>query len=331
MDHFLLADRQLPWPTNWPEQFGHEAPLLIEIGFGGGQFLVDMAQKRPSCNIIGVEISVPSLRRALSKIKNAGLTNVRVMQCDAKYLLRALCAPETVDEVYINFPDPWRKAAHYHRRLIQDDFFNLLATRMKPNGLLDMATDHADYAEWITERIERTPYFNSRLPTTFVTEDKERFRTKYEMLGLEKGHICHYYKWRRNETAVSQTYPIPKEFVMPHMIINTPLSLPEIEAKFMKQHVVEGDINIRFLEAFLSQDGITLLIDTYINEDPIAQRIGLQIRQRDNGEIVIRLHEIGFPRSAAGLQIAVRELANWVVSLHPDTKIIRHNLGSEEV
>ena len=118
---------------------------------------------------------------------------------------------------------------------------------------------------------------------------------------------------------------------MPHMIIDTSLSLPEIEAQFSKQHVVEGDINIRFLEAFLSQDGVTLLIDTYINENPITQRIGLQIRQRDNGEIVIRLHEIGFPRSAMGLQIAVRELANWVVSLHPDTKIIRHNLGTEEM
>ena len=296
MNDFVLADRKLAWPTNWTEVFGREAPLLIEIGFGGGQFLVDLAQKRPSCNIIGVEISVPSLRRAMSKIKNAGLTNVRVMQCDANYLLHALCSYESIAEVYINFPDPWRKAAHYHRRLIQDEFLHLVASRMKPGGMLDIATDHADYAQWITERLERTPYFSSRLDTTFVTEDKERLVTKYEERGLGLGHICHYYKWKRNDTAVSQRYPIPKEFAMPHMIIKTPLSLPEIESRFEQQHIQAGEVNVRYLEAFLAQNEQTILVDSYISEEPLSQRLGVQIHQREGNEVVVRLHEIGFPR-----------------------------------
>ncbi len=327
MNDFVLADRKLPWPVDWAELFGREAPLLLEIGFGGGQFLLDLAQKRPSCNIIGVEISVPSLQRGASKIKNHGVSNVRLMQCDARYLLHALCAPQSVDAVFINFPDPWRKAAHYHRRLLQDDFLALLATRMKPHGLLDIATDHADYAQWITERLERTPYFKSRLASTFVTEDKTRLQTKYELRGLALGHVCHYYKWQRNDTAVSPTYPIPKEYAMPHVIVKTPLSLPEIAAQFEPQHINDGMINVRFLEAFLAQNGRTLLIDTYISEEPMSQRLGVQIRQRDDGEIVIRLHEIGFPRSAEGLQIGVRGLADWVVGLHPDAVIVRHNLG----
>ncbi len=327
MNQLVLPDRKLPWPTTWAEIYGREAPFIIEIGFGGGHFLLDLAQKRPFCNIIGVEISVPSLRRAVSKIERAGLTNVRVMQCDANYLLQALCAYESVAEVYINFPDPWRKAAHYHRRLIQDEFLNLLATRMQPNGLLDIATDHADYAEWITERLERTAYFKSRLGTTFVNEDRDRLVTKYEERGIGLGHICHYYKWQRNDTAVSQSYPIPQEFAMPHMIIKTPLSLPEIESKFTQQHIHDGEVNVRFLEAFLAQDGKTLLIDSYISETPLSQRLGVQIRQRENNEVVVRLHEIGFPRSTQGLQTAVKGLSSWVVSLHPETEIVRHNLG----
>ncbi len=331
MNSFVLADRQLAWPTDWTAVFGREAPLLIEIGFGGGHFLLDLAQKRPSGNIIGVEISVPSLRRGERKIKNAGLSNVRIMQCDAQYLLQALCAPASIDEVYINFPDPWRKAAHYHRRLVQDEFLALLATRMKPGGLLDIATDHAAYAEWITERLERTSYFQSRLPTTFINEDPARLQTKYELRGLAKGHICHYYKWQRNDTAVSQTYPIPKEFAMPHAIINIPMSLPEIEARFAQQQASEGNINIRFLEAFLAQDGLTLLVDTYISEEPMPQRLGVLVRQREAGEVVVRLHEIGFPRSTAGIQVAIKSLADWVVSLHPEAEIVRHNLGEVRI
>ena len=329
MESFVLADRQLAWPTDWTEIFSREVPLLLEIGFGGGHFLIDLARKRPSCNIIGVEISVPSLRRGEHKIKNAGLDNVRLMQCGAIYLLQALCAPESIDEVYINFPDPWRKAAHTHRRLIQDDFLALLATRMKYNGLLDIATDHADYAQWITERLERTPYFHSRLSTTFVNEDTARLQTKYELRGLALGHVCHYYKWQRNDTAVTQNYPVPKEFAMPHAIINSPMSLPEIEARFVEQHVSEGSINVRFLELFQAQNGTTLLVDTYISEEPMSQRLGVQIHQRPTGELVIRLHEIGFPRSTAGIQVAVKGLAEWVISLHPDTEMVRHNFGEK--
>lgn len=331
MNSIVLADRALAWPTDWGEIFGREVPLLIEIGFGGGHFLMDLARKRPSCSIIGVEISVQSLRRAERKINNAGLTNVRLVQCGARYLLQALCAPASIDEVYINFPDPWRKAAHTHRRLIRDEFLALLATRMKPNGLLDIATDHAAYAEWITERLECTPYFHSRLPTTFVNEDAERLQTKYELRGLGMGHICHYYKWQRNDTAVTPNYPIPKEFVMPHVVIKTPMTLPEIQSAFTPQQFSEGAegaaINVRCLEAFLAQNGSTLLVDSYISEEPLSQRLGVQIRQRDTGEVVVRLHEIGFPRSTMGIQVAVKGLADWVVNLHPEAEVVRHNLG----
>ena len=140
MSSIILPERRLPCPTPWAEIFAQDAPLLVEIGFGGGHFLRHLAQKRPSANIIGVEISLPSLRRGERKIIHAGLSNVRLLQCSARYLLHALCAPGSVAEVYINFPDPWPKAAHHQRRLIDESFLHLLATRLEVDGRLDIAT-----------------------------------------------------------------------------------------------------------------------------------------------------------------------------------------------
>jgi len=321
-----LPERRLPWPTPWAEIFGRDAPLLVEIGFGGGRFLVDLARKRPSANIIGVEISLPSLRRGERKIVHAGLPNARLLQCSARYLLWALCAPASVAEVYINFPDPWPKAAHHQRRLINESFLHLLATRMEANGRLDIATDHADYAEWITEALAQTPYFESRLPVPFVTEDNERLRTKYENIALAAGRICHYYKWRRNETPAPDIFPPPEELPMPHVILETPLSLPEIESHFTSFHVSTDDVHLRFMEMFLARDEVSLLVDTYLKEEPVPQRVGLQIRRRPSGDLVVGLHELGFPRPTSGIHTAVRHLADWAVSLHPAGRIVRHNL-----
>ena len=139
MSQIVLYQPQLLWPTDWAALFGREAPFVIEIGFGGGHFLVDLAQKRPFQNILGVEISIPSIQRAERKIRNLSLTNVKILQTDARFLLQLLCPPNGIQEVYINFPDPWRKAAHHDRRLINLEFLHLLATRMANNGTLDIA------------------------------------------------------------------------------------------------------------------------------------------------------------------------------------------------
>lgn len=326
MTSSLLNAQHLSWPVNWREIFGREAPLLLEIGFGGGHFLVDLAQKRPSANVLGVEISLPALDRAQRKIKTAALSNVRLLQCDARYLLQALCTPETLAEVTINFPDPWPKARQLHRRLINVDFLHLLATRMTPGGLLEIATDHADYALAITEALEETPYFHSRLTTTFVTEDDERLRTKYEQIGLAEGRICHYYKWARCQTAVPNQFPIPKEFPMPHVVLHSPLDLDEIQAKYGRWHFSTEGCHINFMELFRAQAEEALFVETYIKEEPVTQRLGLVIRQREPGNYVISLHELGFPRPTLGVQRAIGQLAEWLLGLHNEARILHHNL-----
>ena len=200
----MLLSTRMEWPTEWTAVFERKAPLIMEIGFGGADFLVDLAQRRLDANIVGVELSLPSLKKAEKKIRAAGLEHVRVIAGDAEQVVWALCQPESLSEVYINFPDPWPKERHHYRRLISDEFLHMLATRMPIGANLDIATDHADYAAWITERLERTPYFNSRLSSTYVNEDPERIISKYEQKGFDEGRIGHYFKWQRNEYTSPQ-------------------------------------------------------------------------------------------------------------------------------
>ncbi|MCB9421753.1 MAG: tRNA (guanosine(46)-N7)-methyltransferase TrmB [Ardenticatenaceae bacterium] len=328
MQSILLHAPLLPWPVNWDEVYGRTAPILVEIGFGSGHFLIDWARQRPDANVLGLEISLPSLRKGESKIRNTGLTNVRVVQGGAPLVLQALFAPASLSEVFINFPDPWRKERHYHRRLISDEFLNLLATRLSPGGLLDIATDHPDYAPWITERLERTPYFASRLPTTFVTEDNERLRTKYELIALEEGRTCHYFKWRRNAETAVNPFPIPEELPMPHIIMSSPLSLAEIGQRFEPQHTSDGETHVKLLEMYQSFYDQKLLVETYVREEPLTQRVGLSVFRRQTGELVVGLHDVGFPRPTRGIQLAIAHLAQWILGLHPDSTVIANNLSN---
>ncbi|MCP4419291.1 MAG: tRNA (guanosine(46)-N7)-methyltransferase TrmB [Chloroflexi bacterium] len=328
MDSFLLQKHKLPWPVAWDKIFGREAPLIIEIGFGGGHFLIDLAQKRPFANILGVEISLPAIDRGERKIRNASLNNVRLLQVNARYLLQALCTPQSVAEVYINFPDPWPKANHHHRRLISVDFLHLLATRMVKGGQLEIATDHAAYAEAITTAVEATPYFQSCLPSTFVTEDSDRLRTKYEQKGLDEGHTCHYYKWERNNKSAPNSFPVPQELPMPHVVLQTPLDLDTIQEKYTPWHVSSDDTHVGFMELFRAHGGEMLFVETYLREEPLSQRLGLLLRRRESGDYVISLHELGFPRPTAGVHLAIGQLAHWLLGLHEDGAILHHNLQS---
>ncbi len=328
MNYELFA-RQLDWPTKWVEVYGRNAPLLIEIGFGGGHFLRDLAQQRPSANVLGIDISLPSIRRGVQKIKQACLTNARVGQSTALYLFWAVCPPLSVSEVYINFPDPWPKAGHQRRRLINDRFLTLLASRLKTDGKLEIATDHADYAAVITTCLERTPYFHSRLPTTFSTEAIHRTGTKYESVALANGRVCHYFKWLRNEQKPTAQFNIPEEFPMPHVVLHSPMSLPEIQAQFTPRSFSGDDVHIKNPMIFQAQDGKTLLLETYVMEEPLAQRVAVTIRQRPAGEYVIGLSEIGFPRPTAGIQLAIGHIARWLLGLHSETKLLHHNLAEK--
>ena len=313
---------QLPWPADWAALFGRAAPLVMEIGFGSGLFLADWARRRPEANVLGVEISIPALRRAGRKLERAGLTNVRLLQADAAAVLRALCQPTGLAEVVINFPDPWPKKGHGARRLIDDDFLCLLASRLAAGGALDVATDHDEYATQIEECLARSPHFESRAGAPFALSDPGRLTTKYEGVALAEGRTPRYFAWRRNAVPVAESFPIPLEVVMPHVVLRGPVDLDEIGRRFRPTMTEFDGGLVRFIEAYRSLTDGKLLIETYINEDPIRQRLGLELRPRANDELVIGLAEVGFPRPTLGVHVAVGRLAAWLQEEFPALIIV---------
>jgi tRNA (guanine-N7-)-methyltransferase len=322
---------ELVWPVSWTELFGRSAVLLAEIGFGGGEFLLALAQQRPEANIIGFEISVPSLRRAVKKIRQAKVGNVRLVQGKADEAIWLLCAPRSLCGVTINFPDPWPKPAHHGRRLIDDQFLDLLATRMAAGASLEIATDDAAYAAVIGDRLAHSPYFQSQLATPYLTKDPQRVVTKYERLAREAGSTCYYFKWRRNEDDAPDRFILPQELPVPHMILKTALGVEEIGRRFAPTTIEKGVVRVKFMECYRSLRDGKLLVEALVTEGPLRQQVCLALRPRsvpegDEHELMLGLHEIGFPRPTRGIHIALDHLGKWLCEIAPGTEIVRSNL-----
>lgn len=176
-----MAWQQISRPADWAEIFGREARLEIEIGFGNGEFLVQRAQAQPLTNFVGMELEWASVQRALRRLAQIGLTNVRLLQVDARIALERLMASRTVAHIYTLFPCPWPKERHVKHRIFGHTFLKLLNSRLQPEGTAQLVTDHRPYMEWILEQVDGTR-FDVRckpIPPTY--------RTKYEQKWLDKG------------------------------------------------------------------------------------------------------------------------------------------------
>ena len=176
-------------PFDWDAIFGRPASRVLEIGFGNGEALRYAAEHEPTRDFIGVEVHTPGVGRLLNALATAGLHNARVFRHDAVEVLQQAFTPASLDEVRIYFPDPWHKKRHHKRRLIQPAFVELLVDRLKPGGLLHLATDWADYAEHMFDVLEAHPGLRNQAGTrAAVPRPPWRPRTHFEARGERLGH-----------------------------------------------------------------------------------------------------------------------------------------------
>ncbi|NPA07182.1 MAG: tRNA (guanosine(46)-N7)-methyltransferase TrmB [Chloroflexi bacterium] len=170
--------------------FGRHAPLVLDVGFGNGEALLEQAAHEPTRDFIGVEVYRPGVGRFLRGLHERGLTNVRVYLADIVDVLDAgLLPPASLDRVQIFFPDPWPKKRHHKRRLIQPAFLDALARVLRAGGQLHIATDWDDYAAHILAVLEAHPAFRNLSPSggAHPTARALRPETKFERRAREAG------------------------------------------------------------------------------------------------------------------------------------------------
>jgi tRNA (guanine-N7-)-methyltransferase len=171
------------------EVFGREAPRTLEIGFGNGETLVTLAAAHPERDYLGVEVHRPGVGHLMLRAAELGLTNVRAICRDAVEVLQRCIAPGSLDEVLLYFPDPWPKKRHHKRRIVQPAFAALVASRLRPGGVLHMATDWEPYAAHMLEVASACGELrNAAADGGYVPRPDSRPVTKFERRGHRLGH-----------------------------------------------------------------------------------------------------------------------------------------------
>ena len=207
----MTRAQERAWRTLWPSLgiddvatpldldrlFARRAPRTVEIGFGNGEALVTLAAARPGEDFFGIEVHRPGVGHLMLRCEELGVSNLRIACQDAVDVLQQLPAA-CLDELLLYFPDPWPKKRHHKRRIVQDDFAALVASRLRTGGIFRLATDWQPYADWMLEVLGRCPQLRNESPDgTWVERPVSRPPTRFELRGQRLGHEVRDLAFRR--------------------------------------------------------------------------------------------------------------------------------------
>lgn len=172
---------QLKLSAPWEEVFGRRAPLEIEIGFGTGEYLIDLASSRPQHNFLGLEENIERIHKTLRKIDARGLDNVRLLHIDARLAFQKYIAERSVNHVHCLFPCPWPKKNQVKHRLFSRDFLKLINNRLCSDGKIKLVTDHELYAQWVSSQSAHSGF------QTEAQKIRPQYNTKFERKWTQAG------------------------------------------------------------------------------------------------------------------------------------------------
>jgi tRNA (guanine-N7-)-methyltransferase len=184
--------------------FGRDAPRCLEIGFGAGEVIGSLAENNPDIDYLGIEVHRSGVGRLLLRAEQSNLKNLRVVCSDAVDVLRQCIADRSFDEVLVFFPDPWHKKRHHKRRLIEPQFVSLIAAKLRPGGILRLATDWQAYAEQMLAVCNANPALRSlSKDLAYVPRPEFRPPTRFERRGERLGHGVWDLAYSREEAAAN--------------------------------------------------------------------------------------------------------------------------------
>lgn len=190
---WVIPDREAVESLDLAARFGREAPLIVEIGSGVGEATAALAAARPDVNVLAFEVWPPGVAESLKRAAELSVTNLRFVSIDAAWAFEHVLAADSIAELWTFYPDPWHKKRHHKRRLINEAFAELAASRLAPGALWRLATDWADYAD----QIERVLGASDRFEGGPTDRWPERPSTRFERRGLAAGRGFHDFTYRR--------------------------------------------------------------------------------------------------------------------------------------
>lgn len=169
--------------------FNRNAPTILEIGFGMGEALLQLAKQHPENNYLGIEVHKPGIGAVLLGIEKNDLTNIRVFNADALDVLAHCIADQSLTGVHLFFPDPWHKKRHHKRRIVTENFAQLIRAKLKIDGYIHMATDWEDYAmQMLQVMTDALGFINVAGKGQFIPRPETRPLTRFEQRGTRLGH-----------------------------------------------------------------------------------------------------------------------------------------------
>jgi tRNA (guanine-N7-)-methyltransferase len=289
------------FPLPWGQIFSHNRPLAVEIGCGNGEFLIAWATEQPDWNFIGIEMSLAAAERTQFRIQHAGLHNVRLIKDEALFSLREFFQQDSIKEIKMNFPDPWPKDKHCHRRLINQRFVQTLSAVLEPRGVFELVTDQEWYA------VEALSQFSEsgRYQVTGIEESPQRIMTtKYERKWKEENRRIFRLKTVKLK-GVKFNRIVEKEN-MPHIVLEkAPAPVEIYNLKGLEKSTDE--IVFKFSEIFSSPDERRFLIRTITKDKGYTQHFFIAVAPHQRGSI-IKIDKGFQPYRTAGVKMAIREI-----------------------
>jgi len=176
-------------PLDYHALFANDNEIIVEIGFGDGDSLLQQAIKQPQYNFIGIEVHGPGVGHLIHNAHTQGVHNIKVIRHDAIDVLTQQITDDSIRQLQLFFPDPWHKKRHHKRRIIKQSFIELIQKKLKTGGFFHMATDWQHYAEHMLDEMDQAGAFRNVSGTGNYSENKgARCETKFERRGIKLGH-----------------------------------------------------------------------------------------------------------------------------------------------
>jgi tRNA (guanine-N7-)-methyltransferase len=323
----------LDWPLNWQALFERAAPLVLEIGFGNGLFLIEQTRRHPDANVVGIELAWGLVQHLARRLDTAGLVHVRLIHGEARVALQHLFAADSLREVFINFPDPWPKRRHHTRRLIRTGLVELLHDRLMTSGQVTIATDHPGYARWIAAVLEGQTALQPCFATTMVHTVNGRTPTKYEQKAHGAKLPIFYFVWRK-PFGPSPLVGAQKRRAMPHMVLQGAHRLDKILGGCLPRtwrEMQDGvEVSITLLRAYREVTADSWLVEAVVKEDQFCQQIGVVLIPRRQAQVLLKLSTMGFPRPTWGVQRAVWRVSEMLQEHNPHLRVLWMAMGANE-